>query len=64
MFDVPKTHPIPGVDGMQVSAWGEHYPLSQRSSLPVPIAQELVARFGKYPQPDEVITPRTTAQER
>jgi len=57
VFDVPKTKPIPGIDGIQVSGWGEEYPLIQQSSLPVPLVEELTARFGRYPRPKELFDP-------
>jgi len=63
VFDVPKTYPIEGIDGIQISAWGEHYPLLKRSSLPLPIAEELNFRFGKYRHPKEIIEPRRISQE-
>ena len=34
VFDVPKTYPLEGLDGLQISAWGEHYPMMRRCSLP------------------------------
>jgi predicted AlkP superfamily phosphohydrolase/phosphomutase len=63
VFDVPKTYPLPGIDGVQIIAWGEHYPLLKQSSLPAAIAQELTARFGRYPHPPEVTTPKRISQE-
>ncbi|MGD1861210.1 MAG: alkaline phosphatase family protein [Leptolyngbyaceae cyanobacterium] len=57
VFDVPKTKPIPGIDGIQVSGWGEEYPLIEQSSLPVPLVEELTARFGQYPRPKELFDP-------
>ena len=57
VFDVPKTKPIPGIDGIQVSGWGEEYPLIQQSSLPVQLVEELTARFGRYPRPKELFDP-------
>jgi len=57
VFDVPKTKPIPGIDGIQVSGWGEEYPLIEQSSLPVPLVEELTARFGRYPRPKELFDP-------
>jgi predicted AlkP superfamily phosphohydrolase/phosphomutase len=57
VFDVPKTKPIPGIDGIQVSGWGEEYPLIEQSSLPVPLVEELTAKFGRYPRPKELFDP-------
>ncbi len=63
VFDVPKTYPIPGIDGIQIASWGEHYPLLKHCSLPPAAARELVARFGKYPHPREVVNPRRISVE-
>ena len=63
VFDVPKTHPIEGIGGMQVAAWGEHYPLLKQSSLPPDLAKELSARFGKYRHPTEIVSPKRISQE-
>ncbi|MEM8504159.1 MAG: alkaline phosphatase family protein [Cyanobacteria bacterium P01_D01_bin.1] len=57
VFDVPKTKPIPGIDGIQVSGWGEEYPLIEKSSLPIALVKELTARFGQYPRPKELFDP-------
>jgi len=57
VFDVPKTKPIPGIDGIQVSGWGEEYPLIEQSSLPVPLVEELTAKFGRNPRPKELFDP-------
>ena len=63
VFDVPKTYPIEGIDGLQVAAWGEHYPLLKRSSLPTALCAELTARFGKYFHPKEIVNPKRISQE-
>lgn len=63
VFDVPKTYPVEGLDGVQISAWGEHYPLLRQSSLPASVGEELVARFGKYRHPRELVNPRRLADE-
>ncbi|MGH7791642.1 MAG: alkaline phosphatase family protein, partial [Thermodesulfobacteriota bacterium] len=64
-FDVPKTFPIEGIDGIQISAWGEHYPLLKQPTSQVPdFASDIIARFGKYPHPREIIKPWSTWQER
>ena len=62
VFDVPKTFPLPGVPGVQVCAWGEHYPLLQRpESLPPSIVSDLDRRFGAYVHPDEVTAATRTS---
>lgn len=63
VFDVPKTYPIAGIDGIQVAVWGEHYPLMKQSSLPPALVEDLNARFGTYRHPREIINPRRVAQE-
>jgi predicted AlkP superfamily phosphohydrolase/phosphomutase len=58
LFDVPKTFPIEGVDGIQVCGWGEHYPLlKQPESIPRGFVGELQARFGAYPHLPDVTSP-------
>lgn len=57
VFDVPKTYPVGGLNGLQVASWGEHYPLMEGCSLPPPVYEELNRRFGKYSHPYEVIAP-------
>ncbi len=64
VFDVPKTYPLEGIDGIQVAAWGEEYPLLNKSSLPLSLVEELSARFGRYFQPAESVRPRRISQER
>lgn len=42
VFDVPKTYPIEGIDGVQISAWGNHdreKRVSRTPSLPYPAGQ-------------------------
>jgi predicted AlkP superfamily phosphohydrolase/phosphomutase len=63
IFDMPKIHPIEGINGSQVAGWGEHYPLLKQCSLPLPLAKELTARFGKYRHPKEVVNPKRTSRE-
>ncbi len=63
-LDVPKTFPIEGVDGIQISGWGEHYPLlKQPTSQNSDFVKDIIARFGEYPHPREIITP-SRRQER
>ena len=63
VFDVPKTYPLAGIDGIQVALWGEHYPLTKQSSLPPSLAEEINARFGRYRHPWEILNSSRVAQE-
>jgi predicted AlkP superfamily phosphohydrolase/phosphomutase len=64
-LDVPKTFPIEGLNGVQLSAWSEHYPLLRTpTSMPPDFAGEIIQRYGAYPHPDEVIIPKSVAEER
>jgi len=63
VFDIPKTYPLEGIDGIQIAAWGEHYPLLTMSSLPPALAKELSARFGTYRHPKEIVNPTRITQE-
>lgn len=63
VFDVPKTAPIEGVDGIQVASWGEHYGLYKESSLPLPLVKELNRKFGRYPHAGEIVTPKRASRE-
>lgn len=63
VFDVPKTYPIEGIDGVQISAWGEHYPMMRRCSLPPALIEELAARFGKYRHLREITIAKSVSQE-
>ena len=63
IFDVPKTYPLDGLDGVQVAAWGEHYPLLNQSSLPSALVEDLSARFGTYRHPKEIVNPKRMSQE-
>ena len=63
IFDVPKTFPIPGVPGIQIAGWGEHYPLLREAeSIPGEAIRDIESRFGAYPHPEEV-TAATRAYE-
>ena len=65
LLDVPKTFPIDGLNGVQVCAWGEHYPLlGKPASSPPDAARDLITRFGRYPHPHEIVIPRSRRQER
>lgn len=63
VFDVPKTAPIAGVDGVQVASWGEHFGLFNTSSLPPALADEVQRTFGKYRHASEIIEPKRVSQE-
>ncbi|MDX1395606.1 MAG: hypothetical protein R3195_14580 [Gemmatimonadota bacterium] len=57
-IDVPKTFPIDGLDGIQVSGWSEHYPLLRSpESLPPELIDEIHATYGAYPHPPEISAP-------
>lgn len=63
IFDVPKTFALPGVPGIQICGWGEHYPLLRHAeSIPAEAIRDIEARFGQYSHPDE-ITAATRAYE-
>jgi predicted AlkP superfamily phosphohydrolase/phosphomutase len=63
ILDVPKTFPIPGVPGIQIAGWGEHYPLLRAAeSIPGEAIRDIESRFGTYPHPEEV-TAATRAYE-
>lgn len=65
LLDVPKTFPVEGLDGVQICAWGEHYPLLKKpTSLPQDAVADLISRFGKYPHPREVTYARRAATQR
>ncbi|MEM9923667.1 MAG: alkaline phosphatase family protein [Cyanobacteria bacterium P01_D01_bin.50] len=63
IFDVPKTYPIEGLDGIQISAWGEEYPLIKACSLPKNLLAEITSRFGRYEHPREILNPRLIFQQ-
>lgn len=63
LFDVPKTYPLAGLDGVQVASWGEHYPLLKQCSIPSAFAKELTARFGRYRHPREIVDSRRARHE-
>lgn len=48
-FDVPHTMLSPGVDGVQVTAWGAHSPQYPRASHPAGLLREIDERFGTHP---------------
>lgn len=49
VMDVPHSVPWPGVEGLQVSAWGAHSPQHPPASLPRGLLAELDVRFGPHP---------------
>lgn len=49
MVDVPQTPLAPGVDGIQVRAWGAHAPFSPRDSAPSDLLAALDDRHGRHP---------------
>ena len=63
LFDVPKTYPIEELDGIQISGWGEEYPLIEACSLPKNLLPKIVSRFGKYSHPREILNPRLVSQQ-
>jgi predicted AlkP superfamily phosphohydrolase/phosphomutase len=63
IFDVPKTPPIEGIDGIQVASWGEYFGLYEESSLPQPLIKELRSKFGRYRHGREIVTPKRASQE-
>lgn len=54
IFDVPKAYLLAGIEGVQIVAWGEEYPLLNQSSFPPSLVKELTARFGRYRHPVEI----------
>lgn len=58
-FDMSKTFPIEGLNGIQISGWGEEYPLIEACSLPKDIVGKISSRFGQYHHPREILNPRS-----
>jgi predicted AlkP superfamily phosphohydrolase/phosphomutase len=48
-FDVPHARLCPGVDGIQVTAWGAHSPQAPSESEPAGLLAELTALHGPHP---------------
>lgn len=48
-FDVPHSVPDPGVNGVQVMAWGAHSAQYPRAAEPHGLLDEIDARFGPHP---------------
>jgi len=64
-IDVPKTFPVKGLDGVQISAWGEHYPLlDQPMSEPADYINYISGKYGEYSHPDEITVPKSIKQEK
>ena len=63
LFDVPKTYPVEGLDGIQISGWAEEYPLIKACSLPKNLLSEIVSHFGQYRHPREILNPRLVSQQ-
>ena len=62
-FDLPKTYPVEGIEGIQISGWGEEYPLVDACSLPHNYISDISSRFGKYRHPRELLNPRLVSQQ-
>ncbi len=53
VVDIPKTHVVPGFNGVHVADWGTHDPDHDGPvTWPESLAGDLVARFGNNPVPD------------
>lgn len=48
-FDLPQVPLNPKINGLQVAAWGAHSPQISSGSLPEPLFQEIVDRYGAHP---------------
>ena len=49
VIDAPHTDPTPDLNGWQVSGWGSHEGPRFARTAPVPMAADLVERFGRHP---------------
>jgi predicted AlkP superfamily phosphohydrolase/phosphomutase len=49
VFDVPLTHPVVSVNGVQILGWGVEENQFQGVSLPEGLFADLVRRYGKHP---------------
>ncbi len=49
VFDVPHSRLSDQVNGLQVSAWGAHSPLTPSQSRPAQLLDELVSQHGEHP---------------
>lgn len=48
-FDLPHSRLSRQVNGLQISAWGAHSPLTPSQSLPVKLLHELISEYGEHP---------------
>ncbi len=53
VLDVPITYPIKELNGIQLVAWGAHFPNWHPDSWPPELIKEVTSRFGLYPAPDD-----------
>ena len=49
VFDVPQVRIVPGVNGIQVGAWGAHSPQVPSASDPAGLLEELTSKHGHHP---------------
>lgn len=57
-LDVPKTFPIEGLDGIQISGWGEHYPLLRSpDTLPDDVPTTVTDLLRGFDHPAELVNP-------
>ncbi len=49
IFDIPYTHPLKGLNGIQIVAWGAFAPSWKISSWPPRLIKEILTRFGDHP---------------
>ena len=48
IVDVPKSHPVEGLNGIQVFAWGAHSHVFRPASIPAEVYKDVESRFGVY----------------
>ncbi|MEB3360484.1 MAG: alkaline phosphatase family protein [Synechococcales bacterium] len=49
IFDMPQAPIVPGLNGVQVVAWGAHSPQVPRGSQPASLFDELIQKHGGHP---------------
>jgi predicted AlkP superfamily phosphohydrolase/phosphomutase len=49
IVDVPHSHPVAGVEGVQIVEWGCHDTALGLTTSPPELASEIVTRFGQHP---------------
>ena len=54
VVDVPFTHPLRGLDGLQISNWGSYERYDAPRSEPPQEVHEVQRRFGRYPFGEEL----------